>query len=273
MMEFNYVSMALGAVVGLVMTLTGAGGGVLGVPLLVFGLQLTVQVAAPISLLAVGSSALVSSVWGLRDGIVRYRAAALIGFTGMAFSPLGVWLAGIIPNMLLTLVFSVLLLTVAWRMLKRSQLPSREIESQTSIRVPCIVNPQIGRLIWTRSCARALMGTGVMSGVLSGTLGVGGGFVIIPALTRYTDLNPRSIVATSLTVIALVSMGSLISVVLMQKIAWSLAIPFALGSIAIVPLGRRIAVLIQGRRLQQIFAWICILVSLLLLIRSFIRAT
>jgi uncharacterized protein len=264
MMEFNYVSMALGAVVGLVMTLTGAGGGVLGVPLLVFGLQLTVQVAAPISLLAVGSSALVSSVWGLRDGI---------GFTGMAFTPLGVWLAGIIPNMLLTLVFSVLLLTVAWRMLKRSQLPSTEIESQTSIRVPCIVNPQIGRLIWTPSCARALMGTGVMSGVLSGMLGVGGGFVIIPALTRYTDLNPRSIVATSLTVIALVSMGSLISVVLMQKIAWSLAIPFALGSIAIVPLGRRIAVLIQGRRLQQIFAWICILVSLLLLIRSFIKTT
>ena len=63
------------------------------------------------------------------------------------------------------------------------------------------------RLTWTLPCARALTGTGLLSGLTSGLLGVGGGFVIIPALTRYTDLNPRSIQRTSLAVIALVSLS------------------------------------------------------------------
>ena len=68
---------------------------------------------------------------------------------------------------------------------------------------PWLLNPDEGRLRWTAPCAWAQAGTGAVSGVLSGLLGVGGGFVIVPSLSRFTNLQMRSIVATSLAVIAL----------------------------------------------------------------------
>jgi uncharacterized membrane protein YfcA len=82
-------SLILGALVGVIMGLTGAGGGILAVPLLVFGLHLTVASAAPLGLLAVGIAAAMGAAVGLRAGVVRYRAALLIALTGIVFNPLG----------------------------------------------------------------------------------------------------------------------------------------------------------------------------------------
>ncbi|HEX7638057.1 MAG TPA: sulfite exporter TauE/SafE family protein, partial [Burkholderiaceae bacterium] len=76
-MSAMLLAAALGAVVGLLLALTGAGGGILAVPLLVFGLHLGVARAAPIGLIAVGLSAAIAAALGLRAGIVRYRAAGL----------------------------------------------------------------------------------------------------------------------------------------------------------------------------------------------------
>ena len=73
------LSLLMGAAVGIVLALTGAGGGILAVPLLVFGLHLQMSQAAPVGLLAVGLAASVGALLGLREGVVRYRAALLIG--------------------------------------------------------------------------------------------------------------------------------------------------------------------------------------------------
>jgi uncharacterized membrane protein YfcA len=88
----------LGAAVGLILALTGAGGGIIGVPVLVFGLSLPIQQAGPIALLAVGLAAGLGSLLGLRRGILRYRAAALIGACGVLTVPFGVFLARYIPS-------------------------------------------------------------------------------------------------------------------------------------------------------------------------------
>ena len=86
----NGVVFALGAVVGAILALTGAGGGILAVPLLVFALHLTVSEAAPVGLIAVGSASAFAAVLGLRQGVVRYRAALVMGVVGMVLAPLGV---------------------------------------------------------------------------------------------------------------------------------------------------------------------------------------
>ena len=91
------LAILLGSVVGVVLALTGAGGGILAVPLLVFGLHLPMQQAAPIGLLAVGLAAALGAALGLREGIVRYRAATLIRVTGMLLAPFGIWLAQRFP--------------------------------------------------------------------------------------------------------------------------------------------------------------------------------
>ena len=83
MIETQLLGAALGAIIGAVLALTGAGGGILAVPLLVFGLGLSMVEAAPVGLLAVGLAAAVGAVLGLRRGLVRYRAALFIALIGM----------------------------------------------------------------------------------------------------------------------------------------------------------------------------------------------
>ncbi len=270
---------ALGVAIGLVLAFTGAGGGILAIPLLVFGLHLPIQQAAPVGLAAVGLSAAVGAVLGLRDGIVRYRAAALIGVSGMLIAPLGVALAHRLPNRPLLAAFACVLAFVAWRMLRGASTPPATPQSahpaDTADPVPavdparpCVVDPADGRLAWTPRCARALAGTGITSGLLSGMLGVGGGFVIVPALTRYTDLDMRSIQATSLAVIALVSVSGVAAAALHGALPWEVALPFAGGAIAAMLAGRPLARRLAAGRLRQAFGATCAVVALLMLARA-----
>jgi uncharacterized membrane protein YfcA len=134
--------------------------------------------------------------------------------------------------------------------------------------MPCVLNANDGRLIWTLPCAWALAGTGAVSGVLSGLLGVGGGFVIVPSLTRYTNLDVRSIFATSLAVIALVSVGGVSAAAWQGAIAWPIAGPFALGAVGALLAGRLVAARLASVRLQQGFAVTSAAVSMLLLARG-----
>jgi uncharacterized protein len=266
-MDFSFLGLALGAVVGLILALAGAGGGILAVPLLVFGLHLTIMQAAPVGLIAVGAASAFGAVLGLREGLVRYRAAALIGITGMLLAPLGVRLARLVPNQPLMVAFSLLLAWVALRMFNQSR-GGRPPAEDTPAQLPCVLNPSEGRLIWTMPCAWALAGTGAVSGVLSGLLGVGGGFVIVPSLTRYTNLAVRSVFATSLAVIALVSIGGVGAAAWQGAIAWNIAGPFALGAVVALLAGRRIAARVAGARLQQGFAVTSAVVAVLLLGRG-----
>ncbi len=262
-MDTVMLTMTLGALVGLVLALTGAGGGVLAIPLLVYGLQLPVQQAAPVGLVAVGLASALGAVLGLRQGIVRYRAAMLIGAAGMLLAPLGVMLAQHVPNRPLIGAFSLVLIYSAWRMLKR---PAAHGEHPLS--VPCQVSPSDHRLTWTRPCARALAVTGLFSGLMSGLLGVGGGFVIVPALTRYTELDPRSIQVTSLAVIALVSLSGVTAAAMQGSLRWDVAQPFALGTVVALLVGRQIAGKLDAKRLQQAFAWFTLIVALWMLARA-----
>lgn len=259
---------ALGALVGLLLALTGAGGGILAVPLLVFALHLGVAEAAPIGLLAVGLAAAMSATLGLRDGFVRYRAAMLMGGLAMVLAPLGVVAAQRVPNAPLTLGFAAVLALSAWRMWQRAGHALHACADAARAALPCVLDARDGRLVWTRPCAQALALTGVVAGLLSGLLGVGGGFVIVPALTRFTELSARSVVATSLAVIALASLGGVGAAAWHGTIAWDIALPFAIGSVLASLLARLIATRVAGPRLQQGFAIVSACVAMLLLARG-----
>jgi len=257
----------LGMLVGLLLALTGAGGGILAVPLLVFFLHLGLAEAAPIGLLAVGLAAALAAVLGLRDGIVRYRAALLMGGLAFVLAPVGVAAAQRIPNTPLTIAFAAVLSLSAWRMWQRARMALAQRTSERAA-LPCVLDARDGRLVWTRPCAQALALTGVAAGLLSGLLGVGGGFVIVPALSRFTELSARSVVATSLAVIALGSIGGVGAAAWRGGMAWDIALPFAAGSVAASLLARMIAARVSGPRLQQGFAVIGAGVALLMLMRA-----
>ena len=260
--------LALGLLVGLLMALTGAGGGILAVPLLTFALHMDVNEAAPVGLIAVGLGAAIAAALGLRDGIVRYRAAMLMGGLAMVVAPLGVLAARRIPNVPLTFAFAAVLAFSAARMWLRARDAMCAHAPAARAALPCVIDARDGRLVWTRPCAQALAFTGVVAGALSGLLGVGGGFVSVPGVSRVTELSARSIVATSLAVIALASVGGVGAAAWHGAIAWDIALPFAIGSVVASLLARVIAARVAGPRLQQGFAVVSAGVAVLLLARG-----
>lgn len=257
---------ALGFLIGIILALTGAGGGILAVPVLVFGAHLSMAEAGPIGLLAVGLAASLGAVLGLKAGTVRYKAALLIAGAGMLCSPLGLWLAHHTPNRPLSAGFAVLLLYVAWRVYQRAGGVAPASDAQRA--PPCRLDNNRGKLIWTAPCARALALSGVLAGGLSGLLGVGGGFVMVPALQRYTDLSTQTIVATSLAVIALVSSTGVLASAAAGQLQWAVALPFSAGAIAGMLAGRLVAARLAGPALQKGFALLSALVALALLLKA-----
>ena len=262
------IAPSLGAIIGLSLALTGAGGGILAVPALVFGLHLSVTQAAPVGLLAVGSAAAVGATVGLRNGSVRYRAAAVIGGSGMLAAPLGTAMSTRLPTDLMTAIFAVVLAAVALRMF-RNGAPGSSTSSDRALLGPaCVRDSTTGRFVWTRVCAKCLAVTGLGAGTLSGLLGVGGGFLIVPALTRHSNLRADGIVNTSLAVIALVSISGVASAAAQGHVNWSIAMPFAVGAMVALLAGQRLALRWSERSLRRCFALVSAAVSLLLLVRA-----
>ena len=257
----------LGIFIGLVMGLTGAGGGILAVPALVVGLGFSMTGAAPVALMAVGISALVGTLDGLSKKLVRYKAALLMAILGALFSHLGITLAHIIPDLFLMTLFSAIMLLVAWRMFRRAR--QANLQPSASEQKPCVLNPDTGRLHWTWSCASTLAGIGAVTGLFAGMLGVGGGFIIVPAFKRYTNIDMHGIVATSLAVIALVSMSTVTGIVLhgtrISGTGWN----FVGAAVAGMILGRLASPHIPSRLLQIGFSAIATLVAAIMLIKTY----
>lgn len=263
------IAPSLGVVVGLLMGLTGAGGGIISVPLLIFFFGLEVNEAAPVGLTAVAISAGLGAILGFKEKILRYKAAVLMGCFGLTLSPLGLWLSHKIPNTPLIFLFCIVLMLVAFRTYMNAVHELKGNIKHKRRPPHCQLHQSIGKLIWTVPCARSLMFSGALAGFLSGLLGVGGGFILVPALKKFTDLPMKSIVATSLGVLTIVSTGSAFLAIASGDMKWAIAMPFIAGSAIGLLIGKKLVKHIHGAHLQQIFAALTFLVALGLIYKIF----
>jgi len=255
-----HIYLLLGIVTGAILALTGAGGGILAVPLLIFGVGMSIAQAGPIGLLAVGMAAALGAGLGLRAHIVRYRAALLIAAAGMLLSPLGLWLAHRVDNRMLTVLFALVLAFVAYRTYRQAGRQGGADPTRAEP-PPCVRNASSGRFVWTAPCARVLAMSGALAGLLSGLLGVGGGFVMVPALRSYTDLPMDAVVATSLAVIALVAETGVASSAAAGNLDLLAAAPFCAGGLVGMLAGRLVAARVAGAQLQRGFGLVAALVA------------
>lgn len=263
------VAMVIGLLSGLLLGLTGAGGGVVAVPLLAVGLGLPLTAAAPLALLAVALTASAAALAGLRRGLVRYRAAFVIAGVGLVCAPLGLQAAALAPERYLWWLFAAVMLLVAARMARSATQDPVEFGALDIGDPLCPRDPHSGRFIWRRRVAGVMAAIGAAAGFLSGLLGVGGGFVIVPALRAVSDLDMHAAIATSLMAIALIALGT---------VGWALAAghefqglraaSYVTGAAGGTLAGRLTARHLPTARLQQLFAASMVGVALLLLIRN-----
>jgi uncharacterized membrane protein YfcA len=259
----------LGILIGIIMGITGAGGGILSLPILIFALHLPIAQASPIALSAITLAATAGALIGFQGKVLRYKAAFLMSLIGLLLSPIGLWLAQSVPNTPLQVLFGIILLYVSIKMLTQAHQEQLGVATQRNRPPPCQIDPLTGKFDWNISCAKCLMFAGAIAGFLSGLLGVGGGFVIVPSLKRFTDLPMKSIVATSLGVLAIVSAGGATLSLLSGTLNTEIAIPFALGSLIGLLIGKVLEKKISGPRAQQMFAALALLVGISLIAKTF----
>lgn len=264
------MALVLGIAVGLILGLTGAGGSILAVPLLMAGLGWSITQAAPVALLAVASASAFGTYIAWRKSYVRYRAALLMSAAGVLLAPLGIVSAQHLPAPILALIFSAVLVIVALRMGYRSIAAPMEAGIVRATVAgdgarasgPICRLKENGRILWTRACFVLMLAIGAVTGFLSGLIGVGGGFVIVPSLRAGSALSMHSAVATSLMVIALTSTGTVVTTIAQgQAIPWLIALPFVSGALLGMFGGGKIAPFIAGPSLQRAFAGLMLVIA------------
>ncbi|WP_339908791.1 sulfite exporter TauE/SafE family protein [Symmachiella dynata] len=276
-METVILSLGFGLVIGLALGLTGGGGSIFAVPLLVYAMSVPPHEAVGISLAAVGTTAAWGVIQHLRGGQVEVRTGLLFAVTGMLGAPLGTWLNSMMPEKLLMLLFAGLMLAIALRMWRRSTASNTATEKTACPADATVESPNEatcrrdaqGQLQLTSRCAVLLIALGFATGILSGLFGVGGGFVIVPALVLFSGMPIHRAVATSLLVIALISASGIASNLIADRpLDFHIAALFAGGGIVGLSMGTQLGRRISGAALQKGFSMAVVAVAVLVVTKS-----
>ena len=182
------VAAGLGLVIGVLLGLLGGGGSILAVPALVYGAGLPLAAAVPTSLLVVGVSSATAVLPRLRHGQVQWRIAGVFGAAGAGAAYGGAAVNRLLDPQLLLIGFAALMVAAGVQMMR----------GDTPVGGDCALPD--GGVNW-RGCLPKAIGSGVVVGFLTGMFGVGGGFLIIPALVLLLGLPMTVAVGTSLVII------------------------------------------------------------------------
>ncbi|MGW0988908.1 sulfite exporter TauE/SafE family protein [Streptomyces sp. NPDC002486] len=239
------LALIAGGVVGLALGALGGGGSVLAVPALIYLLGFTPGAATTTALLIVVATSLTALYGHARAGNVRWRTGALFAAAGLLPAAVAGALAGRLPQPLLTAAFAAVAAAAGVRMLR----PARCLPA----------GPQDARP------GRAA-GAGAGLGALTGLLGVGGGFLAVPALVTVLAFEMQAAIGTSLLVISANSLASLATRgATTAGVDWTVIAPFTGAAILGAWDGKRLATKISGPLLQRAFAVVLLAVSAFML--------
>lgn len=237
---------AVGALmVGLTLGLLGGGGAIVTVPVLVYALGLDPKLAVVMALPIVGGVSAIGVIQHWRQGNVDFRTAGAFGLAAMAGAFGGARLAQFISGTLQLLLLAALMLGSAYSMLRSPKITA--VESDTRNLGPTVL----------------LVGLGV--GVLTGLLGIGGGFLLVPALVVLANVPMRQAVGTSLTVIAMNTVAGYLGYRGQVDVPWTLVLQFgAIAAVGIV-VGSALVPRIPQAGLKKSFGVLLILLSALII--------
>ncbi|MDB9774892.1 sulfite exporter TauE/SafE family protein [Vicingaceae bacterium] len=249
--------------IGLVLGLIGGGGSILTVPVLVYLIGINPVLATAYSLFVVGSASLVGAIRNMQKGLVDFRTA--IVFAIPAFIAVYVSRKYLIPaipeeitqfgeflltkNIAIMIFFAVIMLLASISMIRNNRKESDE-EQEIKYNYPLIILE------------------GLLVGVVTGIVGAGGGFLIIPALVLLARLPMKKAVATSLLIIAIKSLIGFLGDVQNLEIDWLFLGSFTFLSIVGIFVGIYLNQFIDGKKLKKGFGWFVLLMGVYIIIKE-----
>ena len=249
-------------IIGLVMGLIGGGGSILSVPIFVYVFGFDAVTATALSLFVVGVTSSVGSIGFIKQKLVDFKTAYIFGIPSI----LGVIFSRrlVLPNMphyiihkygitltkdmFLLLLFAILMLIASFKMIRKIERVRKRNDDETNYTV--------------------LISQGLLVGIITGLIGAGGGFLIVPALVMLLGINMKRAVATSLFIISMNSILGFLSTMKMVKHDWNFLLIFSGLSVIGIFIGIGISKKMDGRKLKPLFGWIVLSMGIFIIIKE-----
>jgi uncharacterized membrane protein YfcA len=248
------VAVAAGLVIGALVGLLGGGGSILAVPALVYAAGQSLPQAVATSLLVVGITAVVALLPRLRAGQIAWRIALLFGAAGAATAFAGAAVNRLLPEDVVLALFAALMIGAGIRML----------QEKPSTGVACATDGS--PVNWRRCLPRTLAG-GLVVGFLTGLLGVGGGFLIMPVLVMVLGLPMTTAIGTSLVIVALNSAAGFTAHAGDTALDVPVTIAFTAAAVVTALAAGRLATRLDTVRLRRWFAYLVFVVAAAVLVQ------
>ena len=242
------LAVALAVLIGVTLGLLGGGGSILAVPLLVYVAGMDAKEAIATSLLVVGVTSAVALVPHARAGRVRWRTGLLFGAAGMVGAYVGGRLAEFVSGQVLLAAFALMMLATAAAMIRGRRSPDRPAHTEVPV-------------------ARVLL-DGVVVGLVTGLVGAGGGFLIVPALVLLGGVPMPVAVGTSLLVIAMKSFAGLAGYLASVTIDWPVALMVTAAAVVGSLVGSRLTGVVHPETLRKAFGWFVVAMGVLVLVQQ-----
>lgn len=259
-----FLGFTLAAVIGLSLGLLGGGGSILTVPVFVYVLGFGAKPAIAMSLPVVGATSLVGAVGHWRAGNVHLRTALLFGLIAMVGSYLGARFAALLSGAVQLLTLALVILAAAGSMLRARPGPPAPADAAPSGDPSPRPAVQTGRPLPMAK----ILAVGLAVGVLTGVVGIGGGFLIVPALVVLGRVPMKQAVGTSLLVIAMNSVSGFAGYAGTVEVPWGFLAAFTGVAIAGILVGTYLVRFVSASALKRGFAFFLLAVGGLMLYQN-----
>ena len=254
------------ALIGVSLGLIGGGGSILTVPVLVYLFGIDPVLATAYSLFIVGATSLVGVFPKYRDGVVNVKTAVIFGVPAiLAVYATRAWLVPMIPNpvfsigefvvskaMLMMGLFAVLMVFASYSMIR---------DKKSGVEDEAAAGPQ-------QFNYPMILAEGAVVGVLTGLVGAGGGFLIIPALVLFSKLPMKQAVGTSLLIIAAKSLFGFLGDLWHYQFDWTLLGSVTALAVVGIFIGNRLSREVDGDKLKKAFGWFVLAMGIYILVKE-----
>ncbi|MEC9282045.1 MAG: sulfite exporter TauE/SafE family protein [Bdellovibrionota bacterium] len=242
----------LASLIGLSLGLLGGGGSILTVPILVYALGMEAKLAIALSLAIVGATSLLGVYGHYKKNNVDLKVALIFGPVAMAGTFLGAKLSQFLTGQMQLLLFAGIMLIAAVFMMKGRK-DEDESDDDTELK-------KLNYML--------IVAEGVFVGIITGLVGVGGGFLIVPALVLMTGLPMKRAVGTSLLIISLKSFAGFAGYIGLVEIPWEFLVKFTAASAVGIFIGTYLVQFVSQKKLKKAFAIFLVFMGIYILYKN-----